>query len=210
MISNLFFIFIAEQRFFLWVFAFIWIIYLFMKIIRPNEFYESITRPYVYYRIFHFRISKHFQDFRLLGSLNMLLLGALVLSYLLKETHPLIYLKILGLLFVVSVIISLITIFFILKDKKFLHFHFIRWIYAHYGAYYSAFLLFLIIFFPVTEKIKFIILIIMVLYFYFLYIKALIKIRRDLHIPTYYIILYLCTTELIPIGALFYNISYIL
>jgi hypothetical protein len=84
--------------------------------------------------------------------------------------------------------------------------NFIKWIYAHSSSFWFSFIFFFTFFLPIPRFYKTIILIIIALLFYFRYLREIFKIRPELKIKPLHIILYLCTSEIIPFGIFLYSI----
>ncbi len=193
---------------FLFVFGIIWTVYLIMKLIRPTEFSESIRRPFIYYRMYPSHAVKHFQDFKWWGMVNMLLLGSITAALLFDVTDFAGFMRILMWLGVFALYNTLVGIWAGKFNKDLLQIHFIKWIYAHYGTYISSFILFIIIFLPYEGQWKKLFVAVLIAYFYVFYLLAVIRAERDLHIKPYYIILYLCLSEIIPLAAIIYHLSH--
>ncbi|NPA42664.1 MAG: hypothetical protein GXO27_01365 [Chlorobi bacterium] len=191
----------------LYLFTALWLLVIAMKMFRPLEFAESIRRPFIYYRMYTGRASRHFDDFRVLSFLAIELLTVIIIAWY-KNAFSLRQLGIIALAvtafyaanFLGAVIASAI-------DRRFLYLHFLKWIFAHYATYYGSFWVFGIIFLPVPGRWKHLMLAVVIGYFYLKYLYYLVKINRELRIRPLFIILYLCTTEWIPAGVLIYSLS---
>jgi len=189
-------------------FGIIWLMFFIMKIIRPVEFSENIKRPYIYYIMFQgqaFRV----QDYKLLGSVALLILSAILIGFLTDVRSGEQFWRVAAALGLVILLNAVFHHLAALAFKKAKYLFFIKHIYAVHAAYYMSFLAFLVIYFPYGELwIKKIILIISLLYFYGKYLGALRKANRDLGIKPYYIILYLCITEILPLAVVIFNITH--
>ncbi len=190
------------------VFGVIWLNMVLMKTLRPNEFLEIFRRPFIYYRLYSSKARRYFEDFKVLGFLNAVLLFFLFLTYLFKVTE----IKQTILIFIIVLSFSLYS-FIVFKifnffNPNYSHLHLIKWIYTNHATFIGSFILFIVIFLSINHNVKVIFLIISFLQFHFLYLKALLKLKHELRIKTYYIIFYLCTTEIAPLAVIiFYLIN---
>ncbi len=188
------------------LFGLIWMIYMLMKSMRPAEFSEINRRPYIYFRMYSGRAGRYFEDFKILGNLASMILSFMVLTYLLGGDKQIYHYIIAG-LFLTGLYILIAMKVFSRWKPQFTQINFLKWIYSHYFSFILSFLLFVIWFVPIAKNIKIIFVSVIVLLFYFLYLKVVYKISKEQGLKIFHIILYLCMTEILPVSVLIFILS---
>jgi hypothetical protein len=175
---------------------------------RPAEFAEMVSRPFVYYRMYSGRASRYFEDFKIIGTAALVLSGFIFISFVNGEVslsgNPHILLWITG-IFIFNFIAGKI---FSRWQKNIDQIHFIKWIYAMHASFVMSFLFFLIAFVNIDFRIKQGLLILILILFYIKYLRVLYKLYPEWHIKAFHIILYLCVSEIIPVSVLILSLRH--
>ncbi len=185
-----------------------------IRLLEPKRYLLNIYRPNVYLFEYEPHIKHPFSFYSIINFLiNFLSLIILVLAFLSfsKSFDRIIILKLFEIIFFIN-IFKLFADYFVLilfkRKKYFQQLRFIRNVYENYLFFYLFIFSFLIFYFPYKNNIFLIISLLAFLIYFISYLFSLfITISKHLNLSGYQIILYLCTSEIIPILYLVYWIS---
>ena len=203
-----------NQLFFAVIIIILAFLILFLRLSEPKRYLLNLFRPNVYLFEYEPHIKHPFSFYSILNFIvNFLSLYTFSLAFLSFNTifDKILVIKLAEIIFFIN-IYKLFTDYFLLilykKKKYFDPLRFIRNVYENHLFFYLFIFSFLIFYFPIKNNIFLIIsLLIFTIYFIYYFLSLYTSISKHLNLSGYQIILYLCTSKIIPILYLVYWIS---